>query len=321
MSELANKTGELLLEARHISKRFGVAGGRQLTACNDISLNLYRGRTLGLVGESGCGKSTFMRLLVQLEKPTSGEIIYRGQNIAHLSGARLRENRQHIQMIFQDPYSSFNPRMRVRDILCEPLLNFKRIKKSECAAKAAELLEMVNLPPSFMERYPHSMSGGQRQRVAIARALALEPEILICDEATAALDPPVQQTIIQLLVRLQQEKQLAVGFIAHDLALIAAFAHQVAVMYLGSVVELLPGEQVKNARHPYSRSLLEAVLDLNMDFHKEIPAQNCEIPSPLAVPQGCPFQTRCPHCQPICRSQRPALQAVEAEHFVACHLL
>lgn len=319
MSEQTNKTGGPLLEARRVNKRFSLAGGRQLTACNDISLNFYRGRTLGLVGESGCGKSTFMRVLMQLEKPTSGEIIYRGQDISSLTGAHLRENRQHIQMIFQDPYSSFNPRMKVRDILCEPLLNFKRIKKSECSAKAAELLAMVNLPPEFAERYPHHMSGGQRQRVAIARALALEPEILICDEATAALDATVQHNIIQLLVRLQQEKHLAIGFIAHDLALIASFAHQVAVMYLGSVVELLPGGQVKNACHPYSRSLLEAVLDINMDLQKKIPEHNCEIPSPLAVPQGCPFQTRCPLCQPICRSERPALKAVGNEHFVACH--
>ena len=183
---------DLVLEAKHVTRKFPAAGGRTLTACNDISLNLYRGKTLGLVGESGCGKSTFMRFIVSLDTPTEGEILFKGKDITKMKGEELRQVRQHIQMVFQDPTGSMNPKMRVRDIVCEPLLNFNRISKSQKDEKARELLAMVDLPGDFADRYPHNMSGGQRQRVAIARALALEPEIIIMDEATSALDVSVQ---------------------------------------------------------------------------------------------------------------------------------
>lgn len=315
------QNGELILQAKHITRRFPASGGRQLTACNDISLNMYRGQTLGLVGESGCGKTTFMRFIVQLDTPTEGEIIYHGEDITKMRGARLRENRQNIQMVFQDPYASFNPRMKIRDIICEPLLNFKRIKPNERDAKARELLELVELPGDLADRYPHNMSGGQRQRIGIARALALEPEIIICDESTSALDASVQEKIIRLLVKLQQEKNIAIGFIAHDLGLIASFAHQVAVMYLGNIVEILPGDEVKNACHPYSRTLLDSIFDLNMDFSKKIPQLDSEIPSPLDAPKGCPFHTRCPHCTALCQTERPELKKLASEHFAACHVL
>jgi len=231
---------DLVLEAKHVTRKFTASGGRTLTACNDVSLNLYRGKTLGLVGESGCGKSTFMRLVVSLDTPTEGEILFNGTDITKLKGEQLRQHRQHIQMVFQDPTGSMNPKMKVRDIICEPLLNFGRISKSEKDAKARELLEMVELPGEFADRFPHNMSGGQRQRVAIARALALEPEIIIMDEATSALDVSVQKTVIELIAKLQKEHNIAIGFICHDLGLIQSFGHEIAVMYLGNIVEMFP---------------------------------------------------------------------------------
>ena len=312
---------EIVLEARHVTRRFPTASGKALLANNDINLKFYKGKTLGLVGESGCGKSTFMRFLVSLDTPTEGEIVYRGQDITKLKGEALRQSRQNIQMVFQDPNASFNPKMKIRDIVCEPLLNFGRIRKAEKDATCRRLLEMVELPGDFADRYPHNMSGGQRQRVAIARALALEPEILIMDEATAALDVSVQKTIIELVTKLQREKQIAIGFICHDIALVQSLSHQVAVMYLGTIVEVLPGEDLwKKARHPYTRALIGSVFDTHMDFSVPIAPLQSEVPSPLDAPPGCPFQTRCDHCSDICRKERPGLKTIGEGHEVACHL-
>ena len=311
---------ELILEAKHITRRFPASGGRKLTACNDVSLKFYKGKTLGLIGESGCGKSTFMRFLVSLDSPDEGQILFKGKDLTKLKGEELRQMRQHIQMVFQDPGSSFNPKMKVRDIICEPLLNFGRIKKSEKDAVARKYLEMVELSGDFADRFPHNMSGGQRQRVAIARAIALEPEMIVMDEATCALDVSVQKTIIELVCRLQKEKNIAIGFIAHDLGLIQSFAHQVAVMYLGNIVEIIPGENVQKAQHPYTQALLSAIFDTRMDFHKKIENIDSEIPSPLDVPVGCPFQTRCEHCMEICRKESPLLKTIGENHEIACHL-
>jgi len=312
---------DVILEAKHITRKFPASGGRTLTACNDVSLKLYKGKTLGLVGESGCGKSTFMRFLVSLDTPTEGEILFHGKDITKLKGEELRQNRQHIQMVFQDPSASFNPKMKIRDIICEPLMNFNRMKASEKDEVARKFLEMVDLPGEFANRYPHNMSGGQRQRVAIARAIALEPEIIVMDEATCALDVSVQKTIIELVVGLQKEKNIAIGFIAHDLGLIQSFAHQIAVMYLGNIVEVLPAEDISSkAMHPYTQALLGAVFDLNMDFNKKIESIESEAPSPLDVPPGCPFQDRCDRCMEICRRERPALKDIAEGHQVACHL-
>lgn len=312
---------DMILEAKHVTRKFPASGGRTLVACNDVNLKLYKGKTLGLVGESGCGKSTFMRFLVSLDKPTEGEIIYKGKDITKLKGEELRQNRQNIQMVFQDPSSSFNPKMKVRDIICEPLLNFGRIKSSEKDAVARKFLSMVDLPEDFADRYPHNMSGGQRQRVAIARAIALEPEIIVMDEATCALDVSVQKTIIELVVGLQKEKNITIGFIAHDLGLIQSFAHQIAVMYLGNIVEVLPAESLeKDARHPYTKALMGAIFDLNMDFSKKIESIESEAPSPLDVPPGCPFQDRCEYCTQKCREEHPQMTELEEGHQVACHL-
>ena len=286
--------GEVVLEARHVTRRFSAADGRTLVANNDVSLTMYKGKTLGLVGESGCGKSTFMRFLVSLDTPSEGEILFRGKDITKLKGEELRQSRQHIQMVFQDPSASFNPKMKVRDILCEPLMNFGRIKAREKDAAARRLLEMVELPGEFADRYPHNMSGGQRQRVAIARALALEPEVMIMDESTAALDVSVQKTIIELMTRLQRERQITIGFICHDIALVQSVAHQVAVMYLGNLVEVLPGEDLSSkSLHPYTKALMGAIFDVSMDFEKPIESIESEPPSPLDMPTGCPFQGRC----------------------------
>lgn len=311
---------EIVMQAKHIVKQFPASRGRTLTACNDINLTMYKGKTLGIVGESGCGKSTFVRMVTFLEKPTSGEILYHGKNITGLSKKETWENRQNLQMVFQDPMASFNPKMKIGDILTEPLMNYKKIKRNERDAKARELLRMVELPEEFVDRYPHNMSGGQRQRISIARALSLEPEILVCDEATSALDVSVQESVIELLVRLQKEKNICMIFICHDLALIRSFAHQIAVMYLGNIVEVIPGEDVaEKSLHPYTQALLGAQFSIHMDQNKKIESIESEAPSPLDVPHGCPFQNRCEHCMEKCKTIRPVLTEVESGHEVACH--
>lgn len=312
---------ELVLEAKHVTRIFPAAGGKQLTACNDINLKFYKGKTLGIVGESGCGKSTFMRFLVSLDVPTEGEILFHGQDITKLKGEKMRQNRQKIQMVFQDPAQSFNPKMKIQDIVCEPLMNFKRIKRSQKKETAEKLLEMVELPPDLADRYMHNMSGGQRQRVAIARALALEPEMILLDEATSALDVSVQQTIIELITKLQREKNITMGFICHDIGLIQSMAHEIAVMYLGNIVEVIPGENItENAKHPYTKALINAVFDVKMDFSKKIESIKGEAPSPLNVPKGCPFCDRCDQCMEICREEKPVMKSIGANHEVACHL-
>ena len=292
---------DVVLKANHIVKQFSASGKKVLTACSDISLNVYKGKTLGIVGESGCGKSTLVRMLIQMDAPTSGEILCHGRDIVHLPEKEKRLNRQNMQMVFQDPLASFNPKMKIIDILTEPLMNFKRLKKSEKEEKAKELLGMVELSEDFLYRYPHSMSGGQRQRVGIARALSLEPEVLVCDEATSALDVSIQKTIIELLVKLQKEKDISIIFICHDIALIQAFAHQIAVMYLGHIVEVIPGEAVRTrAVHPYTQALLGSLFSIHMEQNCEIRSIEGEVPSPLDVLEGCPFQSRCSFCGSRC---------------------
>ena len=311
---------DIILRADHITKEFPASGGRKVRACDDVSLCVYKGKTLGVAGESGCGKSTFARVLMQLETAEQGAILYHGRDLNKLSRAEQRENRQKIQMVFQDPMASFNPKMRVVDILTEPLLNFKRIAKKDKRDVAAKLLKMVELPEDFMDRFPHSMSGGQRQRIGIARALSLNPEILVCDEATAALDVSIQETIIELLMKLQREQGISIVFICHDIALIQSISHQMAVMYLGSVVEVIPGDKIKaEAAHPYTKALLGSLFSVKMDRDKKIEVLEGDVPSPLDIPQGCPFQDRCPQCQALCKTEKPALKDVGEGHQVACH--
>ena len=314
-----SKEKELILEAKHVTKKFLLTKGKELIANDDVSLKFYKGQTLGIVGESGCGKSTFMRMMVQLEQPTSGEILFKGKDITKMKGEELRKNRRNVQMVFQNPSTSFNPKMKVGDIICEPLMNFGLIKKKEKDAVARKYLEMVELPGDFADRYPHNMSGGQRQRVGIARAIALEPEIIFCDESTSALDVSIQKAILELLVKLQKEKNIAIGFICHDLAMISSIAHQIAVMYMGNIVEILPGEEVaRGALHPYTKALLQSVFDLHMDFNKPITPLEGEASMPTGELQGCPFQNRCASCMEKCQKEKPELKTLDENHQIAC---
>ena len=313
----------VVLEIKNLTKKFAVDGGRFLTACDNISLKAYEGQTLGIIGESGCGKSTLVRTVLQIHPATSGEVIFEGQDILKLRGEAARQNRRKIQMVFQDPAAAFNPKMKVKEIVTEPLLNFGLIKKSEVDAKAAELLQMVELPVEFMDRYPHNMSGGQRQRLGIARALSLEPKIVVCDEATSALDVSVQEKICELLVRLQKEKGITYLFICHDIGLVDLMCHQVAVMYLGNVVEYIGGGRriSTEGMHPYTKALLKAVFKVDFKPGERIEPLESEVPSPLDLPQGCPFASRCELCTDICRQQKPQLKEVAPGHLVACHLV
>ena len=317
----AHERTKLVLEINHLTKKFAVDGGKFLTACNDINLRAYEGRTLGIIGESGCGKSTLVRTLLRIHPATSGEAIFEGHDLMQSKGEQLRQDRKNIQMVFQDPTAAFNPKMLVKDILTEPLKNFGLIKNSEVDAKAAELLEMVELPAEFKDRYPHSMSGGQRQRLGIARALALEPKIIVCDEATSALDVSVQEKICELLCRIQKEKNITYLFIAHDLGLVDLMCHQVAVMYLGNVVEWLEhGRIAEQCKHPYTKALMGAVFKVDFKPGEKIEPLEGEIPSPLDLPPGCPFASRCEHCTEHCVQVKPELKEVEHGHWVACHL-
>ncbi|MBR1647174.1 MAG: ABC transporter ATP-binding protein [Selenomonadaceae bacterium] len=310
---------EIILRVEHVTKKFPVSGGRFLTACDDISLNVRKGETVAVVGESGCGKTTLLKSIMNMQRPTSGKIIFHGEDITQLTGEAKRQNYRHIQMVFQDPTAAFNPKLKIRDIVCEPLLNFDLISPRDVDSKARELLTQVDLPADFVDRYPHNMSGGQRQRVAIARALALEPEIIACDEATSALDVSVQDTIIKLLVKLQREKGITYIFICHDMALVSLFSHRIAVMYLGNMMEQIDGDKLNSAKHPYTHALLKAVFSTDQEKNRYIGILPGDIPSPLDIPTGCPFQNRCEHCQELCKQKKPALSEVEPNHFVACH--
>lgn len=313
----------VVMEIKNLTKKFAVDGGKFLTACDNISIKAYEGQTLGIIGESGCGKSTLVRTILQIHPATSGEVIFEGKDLLKAKGSEARQNRRKIQMVFQDPTAAFNPKMKVKEIVCEPLLNFGLIKKSEVDAKAAELLKMVELPVEFKDRYPHNMSGGQRQRLGIARALSLEPKIVVCDEATSALDVSVQEKVCELLVRLQKEKNITYLFICHDIGLVDLMCHQVAVMYLGNVVEYIGGGRriSTEGMHPYTKALMKAVFKVDFKPGEKIEPLESEIPSPLDLPKGCPFQSRCGQCMEICRSVKPQLKEVVPGHFVACHLV
>lgn len=310
-----------ILEIRNVTKQFHTSNNKILTACNNISLKFEEGKTLGIVGESGCGKSTLMKMIVQLEDVTSGEILYEGEDITKLKGEKLRQNRRHIQMVFQDPSTAFNPKMKVRDIICEPLLNFNLIKKNQRDDIAKEYLEMVDLPESFSNRYIHNMSGGQRQRIGIARALTLNPKVIILDESTSALDVSIQKNIIDLIKKLQMEKNITIGFVCHDISLVSEVSDKIAVMYLGNIVEVIPSRKLqRQCKHPYTQTLISSVFYLNMDYSKKIENIKDETTDSIDILKGCPFKNRCNHSMEICKDKKPELKLVSKDHYVACHL-
>ena len=263
------KESDIVLSAKHIVKQFPASGGRTLTACNDVNLNVYKGKTLGIVGESGCGKSTFVRMVISLDKPTSGEILYHGKNLSNLSKKETWLNRQNMQMVFQDPLASFDPKMKIVDILTEPLINYGKLKRSEKEAKARELLKMVELPGDFVDRYPHNMSGGQRQRIGIARALIMNPDLIIADEAISALDVSIQAQVVNLMKKMQKETGAAYLFIAHDLSMVKYISDRIGVLHLGHLVETGTADEIfSNPLHPYTRSLLSAIPHSNPRVEK-----------------------------------------------------
>lgn len=312
----------VVMEVRNLTKKFQLDDGEYVTACDNINLRAFDGETLGVIGESGCGKSTLVRTILQIHPATSGEVFFEGKDILKAKGGELRENRRKIQMVFQDPMAAFDPKMKVKDILCEPLLNFGLIKKNETGDKARELLRMVELPEDFAERYPHSMSGGQRQRLGIARALSLEPKIVVCDEATSALDVSVQEKVCRLLVKLQKERGITYIFICHDIGLVDLMCDSIAVMYLGSIMEIIEhGRISEKGRHPYSKALMRAVFKVDFQRGEKVQPLEGEIPSPRDLPSGCPFHSRCPECAEICVKEKPALKKVEPGHWTACHFV
>jgi len=312
------------LEVKNLRKSFrltdslGRAAG-QLVAVDNLSLSLQKGETLGLVGESGCGKSTTGKLILQLLRADGGQVIFDGEDLTRLSPRQMRPYRRRIQMIFQDPFSSLNPRMTVGSILSEPLLIHHLAPSSQVRDRVIELLEKVGLTAEHEQRYPHEFSGGQRQRVGIARALAVEPQLIIADEPVSALDLSVQAQILNLLQGFQQERNLSYLFIAHDLAVIEHVSDRIAVMYLGKIVELTSADELyKNPRHPYTEALLNAVPVPDPDQPRPT-ALKGEIPSPVNPPSGCYFHPRCPYADAHCRQQEPELLEIGNKHQVACY--
>jgi peptide/nickel transport system ATP-binding protein len=290
-------------------------------ALNGVSFGVGRGETLGIVGESGCGKSTLARCLVRLLEADAGEIRFDGLDVLALPRPELRRYNRRVQMVFQDPYGSLNPRMSVRQILGEALAVHRMRPKPEIPRRVAELLELVRLPADAADRRPHEFSGGQRQRIGIARALAVEPECLIADELVSALDVSVQAQVVNLLLELQQRLGLTILFVAHDLRLVRHISHRVAVMYLGSIVEIGETERLFEApKHPYTQALLAAAPDMDPRRRSRVAAARGELPSPLALPTGCPFHPRCPHVFDRCRVEQPSLTARPGGDLAACHL-
>ncbi|WP_027964405.1 ABC transporter ATP-binding protein [Halalkalibacillus halophilus] len=317
-------TNETILEVNDLKKHFDMGKGKSLKAVDGISFDVKRGETFGVVGESGCGKSTAGRTILTLYNSTEGEVLFKGTNVHGLSEKEQFHYFRNMQMIFQDPYASLNPRSTVKEIIAEPLeVHGIYKKKSEKLDRIYELLEEVGLNRDHANRYPHEFSGGQRQRIGIARALALDPEFIICDEPISALDVSVQAQIINLLERLQEEKGLTYLFIAHDLSMVRHISDRIAVMYLGHIVELTDSERLyEKPLHPYTQALLSAVPipDPKIEEERERIIIEGDLPSPIDPPSGCVFRTRCPYAEDVCAEVKPKWQEAEEGRYVACHL-
>jgi oligopeptide transport system ATP-binding protein len=318
---------EPLLEVKHLKKYFPIKGGvfsktiGHVYAVDDVSFALHRGETLGLVGESGCGKSTTGRTILRLIEPTAGEIHFEDQNITELGKSEMRALRREMQIIFQDPYASLNPRMTIGSIIGEPLEIHKIAKGAEKEERVATLLQKVGLRAEDMRKYPHEFSGGQRQRIGIARALALNPKLIICDEPVSALDVSIQAQVLNLLGDLQEEFGLSYLFIAHNLNVVEHISNRVAVMYLGKIVELASDQELyENPQHPYTEALLSAVPIPDPTVKKKRIILQGDVPSPINPPSGCHFHTRCPYKEKICEEVEPVFKDIGGGHWVACHL-
>ncbi len=327
---VSGKAQEPLLDVRNLVMHFPLTQGiifqkkvGAVQAVDGITLAVNRGETLGLVGESGCGKSTTGRAILQLYKPTSGEVIFDGKDLTKLDGGEMRKMRRHLQMIFQDPYASLNPRMTVGSIVSEPMQIHNLVPKNQRNQRVQELLQTVGLNPYFANRYPHEFSGGQRQRIGIARALAANPDFIVCDEPVSALDVSIQAQIVNLLEDLQNEFGLTYLFIAHDLSVVRHISDRVAVMYLGKIVELADRNALyEDPLHPYTKALLSAVPipDPVIERGRERIILTGDVPSPINPPSGCHFHTRCPYVMDVCKQIDPILADQGDRHFVACHL-
>jgi oligopeptide transport system ATP-binding protein len=312
-----------LLAIRDLKVHFDLSGRgkRVVKAVDGVTIDIYPGETLGLVGESGCGKSTLGRAILRLNEPTSGQVLYRNRDLAHLSKKAMREHRRHLQIIFQDPYASLNPRMTVGQIVGEPLETFRLARGREAEQRVQELLETVGLSKRFIKRYPHEFSGGQRQRIGIARALAVDPDFIVADEPISALDVSIQAQIMNLLEKLQREKNLTYLFISHDLRAIRHVSNRVAVMYLGKLVEIADAKTIyADPLMPYTKALISAVPvpDPRVEAMRQRIVLEGDVPSPINPPQGCRFHTRCPYMIQACKEVVPPLVEIRPNHFAAC---
>jgi oligopeptide transport system ATP-binding protein len=322
---------DVLLRVEHLVKYFPILRGAifqkqigAVHAVDDISFEIHNGETLGLVGESGCGKSTTGRAILQLHRPTSGHVYFQGVDLVNINGKELRKKRRSIQMIFQDPYASLNPRMTVGEIIGEPMVIHNLVRGKEIQERVEELLQLVGLNPAYSNRYPHEFSGGQRQRIGVARALAVNPTLVICDEPISALDVSIQAQVVNLLEDLQGEFNLTYLFIAHDLSMVRHISHRVAVMYLGMIVELARRDELyAHPLHPYTQALLSAVPipDALAEAKRQRILLKGEVPSPVNPPSGCRFHTRCPLAQQICSDVTPEFREISPGHFASCHLV
>lgn len=329
MTLQANNLTDPILEVQNLKKyfngtgQFGRLGGikGQVKAVNDVSFQLYQGETYGLVGESGCGKSTTGRTVLRLTEPTDGKVMYNHQNIFQLSKKELRSVRKDMQMVFQDPYSSLNPRIHIGQSLEEPLIIHSLANKKERRERAFEILSKVGMQAEHYYRFPHEFSGGQRQRLGLARALIVNPKMVICDEPVSALDVSIQSQVLNLLQQLQDELGLTYLFITHDISVVRHISDRIGVMYLGKIVEEAPTDSLfESPLHPYTKALFSAVPNMNRKQARERIVLKGEIPSPLNPPSGCMFHTRCPYMMDICKREIPQKREMESKHFVACHL-
>lgn len=320
-----------LLQVRNLKKHFPITRGVILRreegvvkAVDGITFDIRQGETFGLVGESGCGKSTTGRTILRLHQPTDGEVLFKGEDLAHISNEQMRRHRRDLQIIFQDPYASLNPRMTVGNIIAEPLQVHNIGTRKDRLERVQALLQLVGLNPYFINRYPHEFSGGQRQRIGVARALALEPEFIVCDEPISALDVSIQAQVVNLLMELQEKLGLTYLFIAHDLSMVRHISDRVAVMYLGKVMELADRDELyENPLHPYTQSLLSAipVADPVKEKKRQRIILEGDVPSPANPPTGCQFHTRCPLAVEICKNVEPEWREVSDGHWVYCHLV